>query len=231
MAYKVFTNGSTLQASEVNDNLMKQAVAVFSNAAARTAAITSPVEGQITYLEDTNLYQHWNGSVWVSPFGATLVGSTTATAQTSVTLSNVFSSQFDNYQVLFRTVHTAATRPFIRLVNGATILSGSDYLVSTGYGQGTITNESTTGTDFVVAATATSAGGSYSGDLRIYSPFLTQQTSMTSSVIGAPVSGGAIPFRFNSATYYNGTTSVDGLNFSVPSGTLTGTIRVYGMRN
>ena len=60
VAYKVFTNGSTLQASELNDNLMKQSVAVFSNAAARTAAITSPVEGQMTYLEDDNLLYIYN---------------------------------------------------------------------------------------------------------------------------------------------------------------------------
>jgi hypothetical protein len=65
VAYKVFTNGSVLNASEINDNLMNQSVAVFSNAAARSAAITSPVEGQVTYLEDSNSYQYWNGS-WFS---------------------------------------------------------------------------------------------------------------------------------------------------------------------
>jgi hypothetical protein len=65
VAYKVFTNGSTLQASEVNQNLMQQVTATFSNAAARNAAITFPVEGQITYLEDSNSYQYWNSSSWV----------------------------------------------------------------------------------------------------------------------------------------------------------------------
>jgi hypothetical protein len=65
VAYKVFTNGSTLQASEVNENLMQQVTATFSNAAARAAAITAPVEGQVTYLEDSNSYQYWNSSSWV----------------------------------------------------------------------------------------------------------------------------------------------------------------------
>ena len=65
MAYKVFTNGSVLNASEINDNLMNQSVIVFSNAAARTAAITSPVEGQITWLEDVNRYETYSGSAWV----------------------------------------------------------------------------------------------------------------------------------------------------------------------
>ena len=65
MAYKVFTNGSVLNASEINDNLMNQAIAVFSNSAARSAAITSPVEGQVTYLEDTAAYESFDGSSWI----------------------------------------------------------------------------------------------------------------------------------------------------------------------
>ena len=72
MAYKVFTNGSVLQASEVNDNLMNQSVIVFSNSTARASAITSPIEGMVTYLEDTNTYQFWNGSAWTNLVGATV---------------------------------------------------------------------------------------------------------------------------------------------------------------
>ena len=65
MAYKVFTNGSVLNASEVNENLMNQSVITFTSATARSSAITSPIEGMVTYLEDTNSYQTWNGSSWV----------------------------------------------------------------------------------------------------------------------------------------------------------------------
>ena len=74
VAYKVFSNGSVLNASEINDNLMNQSVAVFSNAAARTAAISSPVEGQMTYLEDVDRYDSYIGSSWLpvlSPGGWT----------------------------------------------------------------------------------------------------------------------------------------------------------------
>lgn len=66
MAYKVFTNGSVLNASEVNENLMNQAVITFTNSTARASAITSPVEGMVTYLADTNTYQFWNGSAWTN---------------------------------------------------------------------------------------------------------------------------------------------------------------------
>ena len=64
MAYKVFSNGSTLPASDLNDFLMRQSVIVFSSSTARASAITSPTEGMLTYLEDTNRFQYYNGTAW-----------------------------------------------------------------------------------------------------------------------------------------------------------------------
>jgi hypothetical protein len=66
VAYKVFTNGSVLNASEINDNLMNQSVMVFSNSTARAAALTAPVEGMLTWLQDTNKYENYNGTAWVA---------------------------------------------------------------------------------------------------------------------------------------------------------------------
>jgi hypothetical protein len=66
VAYKVFTNGSVLNASEINDNLMNQSVMVFSNSTARSAALTSPLEGMLTWLEDVNRYESYNGTAWVA---------------------------------------------------------------------------------------------------------------------------------------------------------------------
>lgn len=64
MSYKVFTNGSVLPASDLNEFLMNQAVISFTNSAARSAAITAPIEGMLTYLEDVNTYQFYNGTAW-----------------------------------------------------------------------------------------------------------------------------------------------------------------------
>lgn len=86
MAYKVFTNGSVLNASEINENLMRQSVMVFSNAAARAAAITSPVEGMVTYLEDSNGFQYWNGT-WTSSRGFEKVQINTARTDERLTIS------------------------------------------------------------------------------------------------------------------------------------------------
>jgi hypothetical protein len=45
---------------------MNQAVITFTNSTARASAITSPVEGMVTYLADTDTYQFWNGSAWTN---------------------------------------------------------------------------------------------------------------------------------------------------------------------
>jgi glycerate kinase len=64
MAYKVFTNGFTLNASELNTYLMNQSVMVFADASARSTALTSPTEGMVTYLESTNALEFYDGTVW-----------------------------------------------------------------------------------------------------------------------------------------------------------------------
>ncbi len=65
MAYKVFSNGSVLNASDLNDFLMKQSVMVFSNATARAAALTAPTEGMLTWLEDVHRFQYYTGTAWL----------------------------------------------------------------------------------------------------------------------------------------------------------------------
>jgi hypothetical protein len=50
----------------MNEYLMNQSVITFSNSTARGSAITTPVEGMITYLEDTQTYESWDGSAWVA---------------------------------------------------------------------------------------------------------------------------------------------------------------------
>lgn len=64
MAYKVFANGFPLPASDVNNYLMNQAVITFASAAARSAVLTSPTEGMLTWLEDSNKFQYYSGSAW-----------------------------------------------------------------------------------------------------------------------------------------------------------------------
>ena len=68
---KTFVAGEVLTAAQVNDYLMDQAVMRFANEAARTAAFGGAgeptlAEGMMSFLDDTNSVQVYNGSAWVA---------------------------------------------------------------------------------------------------------------------------------------------------------------------
>lgn len=62
--FKTFVSGAVLTAGEVNTYLMEQAVMTFADSTARDAAVTSPSEGMVCYLADTNYVQVYDGSAW-----------------------------------------------------------------------------------------------------------------------------------------------------------------------
>lgn len=64
LGFKTFTTGEVLTAADTNGYLM-QGVLVFASSAARAAAVTSPQEGQYSYLKDTNATEYYDGSAWV----------------------------------------------------------------------------------------------------------------------------------------------------------------------
>ena len=71
---KLFTSGSVLTAAQVNTYLMDQAVMRFADEAARTAAFGGtgePVlaEGMMSYLDDVNQVQVYDGTQWVAIAG------------------------------------------------------------------------------------------------------------------------------------------------------------------
>jgi len=69
LGFKTFTTGEVLTAADTNGYLM-QGINVFASSAARAAAITSPQEGQYSYLKDTNALEYYDGAAWVgAPVG------------------------------------------------------------------------------------------------------------------------------------------------------------------
>lgn len=65
MAYKVFANGFPLPASDLNNYFMRQSVLVFASSGDRSSQLTDPVEGMLSWLQDSNKFQYYNGSAWV----------------------------------------------------------------------------------------------------------------------------------------------------------------------
>lgn len=60
---KYFTP-TQLTASDVNEYLMNQSVMVFASSAARANALTAPTEGMVTYLQDTDQLEVYDGTAW-----------------------------------------------------------------------------------------------------------------------------------------------------------------------
>ena len=106
LGLKTFVTGDVLTAADTNGYLM-QGVWVFADAAARTAAVTSPQEGNMSYLKDTNSTEYYSGSAWVAVAGAsggwTLASTTTLSgSSTSLTIPSGYKQVvvwINNYQI------------------------------------------------------------------------------------------------------------------------------------
>jgi hypothetical protein len=62
----LFNTGDVLTAAQVNTYLNEQTVMVFASSAARTSALSGVLaEGMMSYLQDTNAVEVYNGTAWV----------------------------------------------------------------------------------------------------------------------------------------------------------------------
>ena len=98
--FRTFAAGEVLSAANVNTYLMQQTVTNFAGTAARSSAITSPSEGQIAYLQDTDQLSYYTGSAWVNAPGARptlvapqeLINVSASTATGTVTINSATDS-------------------------------------------------------------------------------------------------------------------------------------------
>jgi len=232
MSRKVFTAGEVLAAADVNTFLMDQTVMSFAGTAARGSAIPTPVTGMYTHLEDSApapRLQFWNGSAWRSPMGYTLVASSSFTSQPSVSFNNIFTSEFDVYEIHYDHVGSGNQLMNLRLRSGGTDLSSISYGYnftraenSTLYG-----NVGAPSTAWAVGTMRTSSQGMV--NITLANPakavtaktYLFQSYDLASSVQISDVGGG---------TNNQGAGIYDGCTIFPSSGTFTGSIRIYGLR-
>lgn len=76
--FRTFVAGEVLDEGDINDFLM-QGVLVFGGTAERGSAIGTPIEGQFSFLTDTDTLEFYDGSSWVEyeTLGEAVVSSTT----------------------------------------------------------------------------------------------------------------------------------------------------------
>jgi hypothetical protein len=143
MPRKVFTAGEVLAAADVNTFLMDQSVMTFADSTARGSAIGTATEGMLTYLEDTNAYEYWDGAAYKALAG----GGTNETITTAYTAVAANAGGF-----LYSTSSSAIT------VTVPDVLSIGDRIDVIRDGAGTVTLAAGTGvTGWAGAGTAGTA--------------------------------------------------------------------------
>jgi hypothetical protein len=173
----------------------------------------------------TNIWT-FNGSS-AAP-GMDFVSSTSFSAVSSVSVNGCFTAAYDNYIVQCVALSSGSgTDLRVRLRSAGTDNTAANYDLQYGDVSSTTANggRSTAQTGWVTAGALDTTYGL--STMTFGQPFLAASTVMT-LFGGAPISSAYLRSSFNRHT---ASTSFDGFTMYVASGTTTGTLRVYGLRN
>ena len=172
---------------------------------------------------DTTLFNTVTGK----NVGMSMLATSTFSAQTTISVSNIFTSSWDNYKILINITSASADNTLLLRLRSNTTDNAT-----TSYNRQELTANSTTVTagqggsqTAFLAGKYNTAGGS--SEVTLYNPLATQYT--WSTAIG--VSPTSTVTMANSAGFFTATTSFNGFSLVTGGGNITGTVRVYGLRS
>jgi hypothetical protein len=202
------------------------AVQTFANATARTAAIPTPTEGIVSYLNDVDRLDVYSGSAHVPSAGLTFIRSETFSGVNAVNLNNVFSSLYRDYLIVCTGNSSNASDIQFRL------RAGTDETAN-GYSTGSLYITDGGGpTRIYNAATNISRIGQSQIYRTMYSLFISDPFNTTTTIHNSQITAFGNNDYFGSAWGYLSTvTSYDGISLIIAAGKIAGTIKVYGYRN
>jgi hypothetical protein len=152
---------------------------------------------------------------------------TIGTTVASVTVSDVFSADFDNYKIIISGGVGSTGGALLNMTLGATV---TDYYWAGAFsvwGVTTLTGiQSANTTSWSRVAIANT--NSINGEIELFCPNLAKRTHYNARYVQNQTDGNAV----FSGGYLNDATQYTGFTLTAASGTMTGgTIRVYGYRN
>jgi hypothetical protein len=230
-----YTSGEVLTAADLT--VTNSGAPVFADAAARDAAFGGAsektlAEGQLAYLEDSDIVQYYDGSGWatVGPSadsGLTLVSATTiGTTVASVTVSSAFSSTYDSYLIQV-SGGVASTAVNLNLQLGSTTTGYYAAYPRLTYSTGATANV-TDNNSANFSRVGTGNTNNLNASITVINPNFAKNTFISATYVDpdpASVAGTASGF-------VNNTTAYTAFTVLPNTGTLTGgTIRVYGYKN
>ena len=232
---KVPTFASAEVLTAANTNLLSNGIPVFSGTATRDAAFGGSgektlAEGQFAYLEDTNSVQYYDSAAWqsvgVTP-GLTLITTGTAAAAASVTVNTCFTSTYDEYLLVMDMQGSTSANINLQMRNaGSTITAANYQWFRTGQNNGGFTE--TTNSNGQTAWLVCYAGSITSNaSINLYDPLNSRACNHTAFAVSSNFNDTACGV-FSTGFRYSSAQAFDSFVLSVSSGTMTGTIRVYG---
>ena len=234
--YRTFTAGEVLTASNVQNFLQNQSVMVFADSTARATSIGTAnfEEGMVSYLEDTDTVEVYDGSAWGSIAPATTQGltliNTTSFSGVASQAVNPFSATYDAYRIIF-TLTASSGNPTItfRIRNGVTDNSASNYYFG-GFNSavigGTVGSYRGNGTSSWTIGDINIAGAPrYYTVMDIVNPFA---TTLTKASYTGFYSNASDFFGYGVGAMIDNSTSYDGYNILSSTGTITGKVVTYG---
>lgn len=246
---KLFTDGSVLNAAQVNTYLMDQTIMRFATTTARDAAFGGAgeptlAEGMTCYIDADNSIYIYDGSTWVKtasasqPAGLVHLGTFTGNGtSTQIVCDNVFTTEFQNYRVVVSLLPAGVN--FNAVFGNFLDLSGNQ--VGTSYYSSLYSQDYASGTTgFGTMRTSTTAFyigwlpslSAYLGaSFDVFRPREAAQTIVTGTYAG--VNSGSMFAGGQLMAQQIATTQFRGFRVLADTGSpnLTGTIRVYGYRD
>ena len=230
-----YVSGEVLTAARLN--VTNSGAPVFADSSARDAAFGGTgektlAEGQLCYLEDSNVVQYYDGSSWatVGPtaaVGLTFISANTFSGVSSFSLpADTFTTTYDNYRLEIQITALSGTGT-VRLRTSGSDNSNSSYKYSVGFA-GTYTSgsfsaaSSATATSFELFMEDAASPYSWQGSMDLMSPRLSDRTVFHGSC--ANLTKGRLYTGI-----FDDTTTFDSLSILATS--ISGTVRVYGYAN
>jgi hypothetical protein len=227
-----YVAGEVLTAADLS--VTNSGIPVFATTVTRDAAFGGTgektlAEGQFAYIEATNTTQYYDGAAWqsvgVAP-GLVLVKSQTiGTTVASVTVSDAFSSTYDNYKIVI-SGGSGSTAARLNISLGATATGYYNGVVGYAFSNSLVGIGLASTSNFDYAGYFNTDGLSFNAEL--INPNLAKNTFINGQYNENKTNGSG----FNFSGYLANTTAYTAFTIGASSGTLTGgTIRVYGYAN
>lgn len=196
---------------------------------------SAPYEGQMIYETDTNRVLIWDNAAWVmiadtdTPPGLQFITSMSVTAQSELVIDNCYSSAFTNYLLMVRLQTTVSDSFYQNRVGGSNAQTNYNRQLLEAQSTAVTTSTNNTQTSFVFTSNSNGAFWQ-TAEVNVFSPAVAEPTGI--QVNHCRTNGGyTVPSAFLIYGNHSTATAYDGFRVFVPSGTLTGTIRVYGYRD